>query len=367
MNEHTLDPLESALLIPSLEPDERLPAYAQALLDAGFRHIVVVDDGSAGETYRRIFDRIAALPGCTVLHHEVNRGKGVALKTGYRWLMENLPGIPGVITADADGQHTVADCLRLAHCLTEEKRALYLGSRDFDLPGVPPKSRSGNKLTSRVFQWLYGQYLPDTQTGLRAFRSEDLPFMAEVEGERYEYEMKVLIACARAKIPMIPVTIETIYENNNEGTHFHPLRDSWRIYRVLLGSFIRFMGTSLVCVLIDQVAAWLLWRLLGAGSLPRNTVTAIGSYGARLISASCNYVLNRHVVFKSSSSLGRSVLRYILLCLAVITLSNLGVTLLHNAGMNRTVAKIICDTILYFVNYRIQDRWIFADKGEKHV
>ena len=297
-----MDPLEAVLLIPSLEPDERLPAYIKALLAAGFRHAVVVDDGSVGEQYQRIFEELARLPGCQVLHHEVNRGKGVALKTGYAWIQAHLPETPGVITADADGQHTVTDCLKLAQCLAEGERALYLGSRDFDLPNIPPKSRSGNKLTSRVFQLLYGQYLPDTQTGLRAFRREELPFMLEVEGERYEYEMKVLIACARAKLPMIPIGIETIYENNNEGTHFHPLRDSWRIYRVLLGSFFRFMGASLLCVLIDQVAAWLIWRLLGGTALAKNTVTAIGSYGARLLSGTCNFVLNRRVVFKAKGN-----------------------------------------------------------------
>ena len=148
---------------------------------------------------------------------EVNRGKGVALKTGYRYIMENLPDITGVITADADGQHTVTDCLRLAEKLEDGQKALYLGSRDFNLECIPPKSRSGNKITSAVFKLLYGQYLPDTQTGLRAFRKEELPFMTEVEGERYEYEMKVLIACSRARISMIPVTIETIYENNKIG------------------------------------------------------------------------------------------------------------------------------------------------------
>ena len=167
--------------------------------------------------------------------------------------MENMPDITGVITADADGQHTVADCLHLAEQLEKGERALYLGSRDFNLENVPPKSRSGNKITSVIFKLLYGQYLPDTQTGLRAFRKEELPFMAEVEGERYEYEMKVLIACSRARIPMIPITIETIYENENEGTHFHPIRDSYRIYKVILGGFVKFMGTSLICFLVDQL------------------------------------------------------------------------------------------------------------------
>ena len=196
---------QAVILIPSLEPDERLPAYIRKLKEGGFAHIVVIDDGSS-EKYQPIFEEVDAVEDTVVLHHEVNRGKGVALKTGYKYIMENMPDITGVITADADGQHTVADCLHLAEQLEKGERALYLGSRDFNLENVPPKSRSGNKITSVIFKLLYGQYLPDTQTGLRAFRKEELPFMAEVEGERYEYEMKVLIACSRARIPMIPIT-----------------------------------------------------------------------------------------------------------------------------------------------------------------
>ena len=205
---------------------------------------------------------MAAMPGCEVARHEVNRGKGAALKTGYALIAERFPACSGVITADADGQHTVADVWRLAEALTRGERKLYLGSRDFSLPHVPKKSRYGNWITSGVFRLFYGQWLPDTQTGLRAFRREELELMRQVEGERYEYEMRVLIACARAGIPMESITIETVYENNNEGSHFHPLRDSYRIYKVILGSFVKFMGTSILCVAIDQGLAWLLRDVL---------------------------------------------------------------------------------------------------------
>ena len=164
----TLDPKQAVILIPSLEPDDRLPAYAAALLARGFAHVVVVDDGSAAD-YQPIFSRLDALDGCRVLHHEVNRGKGVALKTGYAYIRQSLPEAVGVITADADGQHAVEDCWRLAQALCGDRDALYLGSRDFSLGHVPPKSRWGNRITSGVFRLLYGQWLPDTQTGLRAF------------------------------------------------------------------------------------------------------------------------------------------------------------------------------------------------------
>ena len=147
----------AVILIPSLEPDERLPAYIRELEQNGFGRIVVVDDGS-GEKYRHIFREVGDIPRTTVLHHEVNQGKGVALKTGYRFIQTLDESYTGVITADSDGQHTVKDCIRLAEKLADGKQALYLGSRDFNLPDIPPKSRSGNRITSTVFRLLYGQW-----------------------------------------------------------------------------------------------------------------------------------------------------------------------------------------------------------------
>ena len=355
------------ILIPSLEPDDRLPAYIQRLAESGFRRIVVVDDGS-GPASQPVFSSLEAIPGVTVLHHEVNRGKGIALKTGYRFILERMPEVSGVITADSDGQHTVEDCLRLAGELEKGGRALYLGSRDFNQPDIPPKSRKGNKITSAVFKVLYGQYLPDTQTGLRAFRREDLEFMAGVEGERYEYEMKVLIACTRAGIPMIPVPITTIYENNNEGTHFHPVRDSWRIYKVILGSFFRFMASSLFCVLLDQ-GLFNLLNLAAFGNGERKDAGLIlaSTVIARLVSAGVNFTLNRRLVFGQKGKIGGTLFRYIVVSVGVMLLSA-GGTWLFSRIMPSALAKMIVDTLLYFVSYLGQQRWVFrGDPRDEQV
>ena len=356
-------PEDAVVLIPSLEPDERLPRYAQALLDKGFHHIVVVDDGSS-EKFQPIFTQLAQMPGVTVTHHEVNRGKGAALKTGYALIEKEMPDCIGVVTADADGQHTVADVWKLAEALTSGEKKLYLGSRDFSLPHVPPRSRHGNRITSSVFKALYGQWLPDTQTGLRAFRREELPFMMQVEGDRYEYEMRVLIACARADIPMIPITIETVYENGNEGSHFHPFRDSYRIYKVILGGFVKFMGTSLLCVCIDQGLAWLLRDVVlqNLAGIDHAGVLWASGLLARLVSSVVNFTLNRSFVFKLKGSAKAAVWKYALLCVAVICISNLCVQLLELIGWNAGIAKAVCDTLLYFVNYRIQDHWVFKEE-----
>jgi dolichol-phosphate mannosyltransferase len=365
---------DAVILIPSLEPDERLPAYIQKLTESGFGHVVVVDDGSSAP-YQEIFSRIESIaPQVIVLHHDVNHGKGVALKTGYKWIQENLPEISGVITADADGQHTVPDCVHLAEELEKGKRALYLGARDFSLPNVPPKSRTGNRFTSGLFFLMYGQWLQDTQTGLRAFRKEDLQMMIDVEGDRFEYEMNVLIACVRQKLPIISITIETVYENENKGTHYHPFRDSMRIFRVIVRGFVKFMGVSLLCFLVDQLLfnllrSWL-FPLMGLHlelELPLGLEvdnTSLANYTARLFSAILNFRLNRELVFKVKGSKG-TAWRYAVTCVAIIILSTLGIKALGLLGMKPWLAKLICDFLLYFVSYQVQQRWVFSKSEDK--
>lgn len=353
----------TAILIPSLEPDERLPAYIRELEKAGFGRIVVVDDGS-GDLYQTVFREVSGIPRTTVLRHEINQGKGEALKTGYRFIQSMEESITGVITADSDGQHSVRDCIRMAGMLEGGKKALYLGARDFSLPDIPPKSRSGNRITSVIFKLLYGQWLPDTQTGLRAFRREELPFMLNVDGKRYEYEMKVLIACTRSRIPIISMNIDTIYENGkNEGTHFHPLKDSWRIYKVIFGSFIKFMSSSLICTLIDQGIFNLLnLAVFSNGAAKDGTIILISTVIARVISSCVNFLLNWKYVFGKSRNPKRSFVRYLILSIGIMLASSAGTWLLGMTGMSSTIAKLITDTLLYLVSYRVQQIWVFREE-----
>ncbi len=351
---------DAVILIPSLEPDNRLPKYVRELTESGFGHVVVVDDGS-GEQYQPIFQEIDGIGSAIqVLHHDVNRGKGVALKTGYRWIQENLPEVSGVITADADGQHTVKDCARLAEELEKGTRALYLGTRDFSLDHVPPKSRAGNRFTSVLFLLLYGKWLQDTQTGLRAFRREDLSFMIDVEGDRFEYEMNVLIACARSKLPMIPVPIETVYENENKGTHYHPLKDSLRIFKVIVRGFVKFMGASIICFLVDHGIFNLLnLAVFHNGEAKTLSYITVATVCARIISATLNFLLNKKFVFQLKGETGGALARYAALSLGILAASATFVWLLGKTGMSSTVAKIIVDTLLYFVSFQAQQKWVF--------
>jgi len=362
-----MKPQDCCVLIPSLSPDERLPAYVKELLAADFKLILVVDDGSK-EEYQPIFNEIAGWDRCHVLHHEVNRGKGAALRTGYTYLKEETD-ITGVITADSDGQHIVPDTVMLAHELGQEKE-LLLGSRDFSKGSiqVPPKSRVGNRITSVVFRLFYGHYLPDTQTGLRAFNRDLLDFMLAIPGDRFEYEMNVLIQCANQKVKMRALPINTIYHDDNAGTHFHPIRDSWRIYKLLLGSFIRYGAASIVSFLLDVgiVALLMYWLFRDQADIQFLGIAfaAKALYAApiaRLISAPVNFLLNKSFVFQTKESKG-ALARYFVLafCSLVVT------TLLYGyLDHFVTVAwlhiplYILIQVAMYIVNYRIQKAWVF--------
>ncbi|MBQ8135877.1 MAG: bifunctional glycosyltransferase family 2/GtrA family protein [Clostridia bacterium] len=362
------------VLIPSLSPDHRLEEYADELVEAGFGGLIVVNDGSSAE-YDPIFERLAAKDKVTVLRHDINRGKGQALRTGFAHILEHTD-FQGVITADSDGQHTVKDTLHLAQLLEADKPQLLLGSRDFSRHStqVPPKSRMGNRITSVVFHLLYGPKLPDTQTGLRAFDRSLIPMMLKVSGDRFEYEMNQLMYCARDRIPMVAVPIETIYHDENKGTHFHPVRDAWRIYKLIFGNFFRFMSASVICFLVDFILFHVLSQFVLPTFMP-NPVALLGSdlrqliatYGARVVSSVLNYKLNKRFVFSLKSCKG-APLRYFLLCVLAATVSGLLVGILHRLmpQVSPTIFKIPVDLRIFLVNYRLQQSWVFRpDPTEK--
>jgi len=351
------------ILIPSLQPDERLLHYVDELLAASFGQIVVVNDGSSKE-YDAIFDTIAQKERCTVLRHEVNRGKGAGLRTGIEYIRDHTD-FQGVITADADGQHIVSDTLKLAEALDESKEELLLGSRDFsgNNKNIPPRSRFGNRVTSAVFSALYGHWLPDTQTGLRAVTRECFNDLLAVTGDRFEYEMNMLIYCATHKIGFKIIPIETIYLEENKSSHFNPLKDSIRIYKLLLGSFIRFSAASILSFLIDFVLLTVLANFV-LGGIAHGAFFA--KVLARCVSAPCNFYMNSKYVFEKKMSKD-TFARYVLLALFIMVVSALGVdgimTWLKFPTAIIGLVGIVVDVVLYLVSYRVQRGWVFkSDK-----
>ena len=220
------------IIVPSLDPDEKLCKVVDGLLKEGFRDIVLVNDGSHID-HLGPFEEAAKHPEVTVLTHEVNRGKGRAMKTAFAWCMEHRPDIDGVVTVDGDNQHLPQDVRRCAEAMAADPGKIWLGVRDFSLEHVPWRSRFGNNLTRGILRLACGVDVRDTQTGLRAIPARDLGAMCRIEGERYEYETQMLLSARREGIGIGEVVIETVYINENETSHFNPLKDSWKIYKII--------------------------------------------------------------------------------------------------------------------------------------
>lgn len=225
--------LNSAVVIPALNPLPNLAAYVRELLKYGVPHIIVVNDGS-DSSFNRVFSDIEKFENCTVLWHKKNMGKGRALKTAFSYFTKHLSYLDGVVTADADGQHDVLDICEICERLSIKQDSLILGIRNFKDKNVPKRSYIGNMLTSRIFKLLYGYYLSDTQTGLRGIPGEHIPWMVELNGEHYEYEINMLINAKRHNLSLSTIPIKTLYYNNNSGSHYTTVKDSARIFKCLI-------------------------------------------------------------------------------------------------------------------------------------
>ena len=339
------------VLIPAYQPDARLPRLILELHRADpSTKIVVVDDGS-GQKFSDIFEA-SATAGAHVISYEHNRGKGYALREGFTWIRDVAGDSPEcVVTADADGQHTLNDIFRVGRTCTDTGKSV-LGVREF-VGHVPARSRIGNTATSALFWLATGWKLKDTQTGLRAFPVALLPALLEVQGDRYEYELRVLLHLAKFRHPVTQIPIETIYEAGNPTSHFRPLQDSARIWAPLL----KFAASSGVATIIDYVLVLVLNALTGALFFP--------VIAARLVSASVNFAMNRRVFEATGVPLRRSALRYAALAVAVIAGSYTMLAVLTGIGIPLWIAKIIADTTMYLVSYSAQSRYVFAPAQEQ--
>ena len=355
------------VVLPSLDPDEKLKAVIDGLLEVGFTDIILVNDGSKPENLHW-FEEMDKHPEVTLLTHPINRGKGAALKTAFTWFLENRPKQLGVVTVDGDNQHHPEDTKACALHMAEHG-LLTLGVRDFDLPHVPQRSRKGNKITSAVFKIFCGMVISDTQTGLRAIPRKALKVLNTVKGDRFEYETNMLLALKENCISFDEVKIRTVYIEENKSSHFHPIRDSWRIYKLILGHFFKYTFSSLVSAVVELALVPAI-TMLCAGKMEDVMVTVTASTGARVLSSLVNFYMNKKLVFNSKVSTAKSMFRYAVLaviCWALQTAMVAGIYTLFEIGVDQELLRTLVHggvmVVLFVVNYMVQQRWVFAPEG----
>ncbi len=344
------------VLIPAYQPDEQLVLLAERLVNNTDYHIVVVNDGSAPEK-DAVFAKLPA--AVTLLTHEKNGGKGRAMKTGMAYIYEHFPETEGVVIVDADGQHLLPDIQRVCEEQAAHPDAIILGSRQFT-GKVPLRSLVGNTITRYVFALASGVMVHDTQTGLRAFSVKRIPQLLALKGERYEYEMYMLLGAAEQHIPLREVYIETVYlDEENSSSHFNPLKDSLRIY----GSIIKFTASSIIGFLVDYVLVLLLAVLFGKLGLEQKLVLLFSAVIARIVSSLCNFLINRRVVFKSDESIVSTAVKYYAVAVLILALNYLLLNLFNIAlSVPLAVAKLIVEALLFALSLALQRFFVFKAK-----
>ncbi len=356
------------VIVPCYEPSEKdFVPYAKRLIDAGIKKLVIVNDGS-GEKYAPVFSAVEDY-GAVVISYDKNAGKGHALKTAFKYCKENFDSKTVFVTADCDGQHTVEDVFRVAEVAWEKNASFVLGSRDFFNPNVPKRSRAGNLWTRRAFKALYGIKLNDTQTGLRAFGYSFLDELIKIRGERFEYEMNQLIVLPKNGVEITEVPIETIYREKSDDvekvSHYRTLRDSSRVFFVLMSNISWYAVSGIVSALLDVLGDFLFltYVFTGSSSVMNALYTKIAS---RVISSVFNSIFNFKVVFKGKSP--TCFVRYYMLWTVQLALS-FGLLYLWGLVIPSTFWQAavngICSMLIAILSYQIQCNWVFKDRHTK--
>lgn len=376
----------SVIIIPSLNPDEKLIHYIDSLIKSGFEKIILVDDGSS-EAGQKVLCEAGSMLECELLVHTVNMGKGRALKNAFNiYCQKYAQDYLGVITVDSDGQHMIQDVIKLDEAFGKYQDTLILGVRDFDEPSVPFKSRLGNKMTRHILKVFIGcanmagaEYenrqnetackgrhrhlagISDTQTGLRAIPNKCIPNYLALSGERFEYETNILIEALRRRTKIHEIKIQTVYVNNNRETHFRPLADSAAIYGLIFTGFFRYIAASMSAFFVDYSVYCVLVSLLCR--LPPASKIWIAAVCARMLSSLYNYIVNKTAVFKNTDKQNKTLAKYYMLCVMQTGCSAFFTWMLcSQTGISETAAKLVVDTMLFCISFQIQKNWVFKEK-----
>jgi len=342
------------IVIPSYKPHKEIMNEFIRKLTKHFKEIVVVDDGS-GIEYSDFFNTLEK-SGITVLKHNINLGKGRAIKTAFNYCLNTYENIKGTVTADCDGQHSVEDIIKCAEKLRKMPEKLIIGIRNFDEKHVPLRSKFGNKLTKIMFSIFVGIKISDTQSGLRGFGIQNMKNFLQIAGERYEYETNMLIECKEKEIEIEEIPISTVYIKNNELSHFNPLKDSIMIYKL----FLKYIISSVSSFVVDILLFSLFLKYMPEINIGKITTIVISTILARIISSIYNFIINSKLVFKNKNK--TSLIKYFILVIVQMFISAFIVSEIFNVfKINATAIKIVVDAIIFIINFIIQREIIFKN------
>lgn len=212
--------MKVAVIIPALNAERTLgPVIAQSREQ--HEPVLVIDDGSTDRT-----SDVARDAGATVLRHDVNRGKGGALKRGFAWALEN--GFDGVITLDADGQHLPSEIPKFLAAREETGGDLIIGGRSHLFAQMLPRRRMANRFSAWCIAKTSGARVTDSQSGFR-FYSAALLRSIQLRTDGFDLESEVIVRAGRRGLKIVTIPIELGFVDGLSTSHYKPLKDTLRI------------------------------------------------------------------------------------------------------------------------------------------
>lgn len=340
------------IVIPAFNPDSKLIEMIDGLYSfSNIQNIpiLIIDDGSNCTISSREFSKIKSrYQNVNFIKHKKNEGKGAAIKTGIQYAQSVQATF--IITVDADGQHATKDVLKLCAQHKKNPGMLIIGTRGFDA-SVPFRSRFGNLLTKKIFNFLNNSQVEDTQSGLRVIPCNIFKAILNLKGRRYEYEQEVLCYCAKNGLIAPPVYIETIYEAGNPSSHFNKVRDSILIYYVLLRSFI----ANIIVAVVDL-------SLFSLFIFITNNLN-VSLFSTRVVMIVVYFVIMKYFVFKSSGRLAVEFPKTTVLIIINSILVYLIFNYLWVSPEYKVLSYMLVNSVLFIFNFLIQRELIFIKRS----
>ncbi|MCW6593821.1 glycosyltransferase family 2 protein [Yersinia ruckeri] len=342
------------IVIPAYEPDQTLIVLVGELLEYMHNNdqilpLLIINDGSTTDVALQVFS-ILRDRGIEVITHDVNQGKGAALKTGIKIAQDRE--IPFIVTVDADGQHLPVDVFRVMKAGIETENSVILGRRVFN-KNTPLRSKFGNELTVRLFRWTHGGHVNDTQTGLRYIPQIFYSDLLAISEQRYDFELAALILFVK-KGACHEVIIQTIYEPGNPSSHFRKIQDSAKIYTILF----RGMLVSLLLALVDFLTFHFVDLLTNSTTISVLVARTVGTVGY--------FYLARNFVYQAGNEFYISFTKYLaLVLLNILILVPLIDIVEKYLELPKVFIYMLATLGLFLFNFYVQKAFIFKTKISK--
>ena len=358
----------AVIVIPALNPPSSFVSYAEALRREGFSRIVVVNDGSRTDKLP-VFFKLKRL-GVTVVDHPHNRGQGAALRTGFQYYLDHFQGqSDGVITLNADRQLPPSDVVRIASSLHNEQAmgsfALVVGTRNLEGKNVTDYDYNMGGVMKLLYHMLMGVRLNDPLSGVFGIPDLRVRQCLEIGSDGYAYATSMTMSFEKIGFLQVPVS----YANYEEGVEpaFRKIPDTIRILYTIFKKFIVYSITSVGASILDVIMFGIFHSITFRG----NPMAIIYStICARVISASVNYLLTKHFVFHFKSDSAQETTKsagafFVLTAMQCICSALIVSAMKMLLGGSAVGIKVIVDTTLFFVSYKIQHKYIFKDDRQE--